>query len=257
MVQLMSSHPLMLLLAHFPFSCIRFMLDTINDQGSTGFRDAALECSVSNGRLHFILFETRRMHRAIQLITSANILHPDTIPHLSVTGGMLMINLTAWSYAGGAYRFSNVLEQEWNTKVKKQDEMKTLVRGLDFLVNHFTNELFSYDDVSLERVPFRVNQDELYPYLLVNVGTGVSFIKVVSPDKFERVSGSAVGGGTYWGFAVILTHFLRFVASTPMTIIIGLVKFYLILSRTRQTPHKRKIIQRIFGHESKRESSRV
>ena len=39
----------------------------------------------------------------------------------------------------------------------------------------------------------------MLPYLVVNVGSGVSILKVTSPTQFERISGSSVGGGTYWG----------------------------------------------------------
>lgn len=37
-----------------------------------------------------------------------------------------------------------------------------------------------------------------FPYLLVNIGSGVSIIKVTSLNEFERVSGSSLGGGTFW-----------------------------------------------------------
>jgi type II pantothenate kinase len=44
-----------------------------------------------------------------------------------------------------------------------------------------------------------------YPYLVVNIGSGVSILKVTSPTAFERVSGSSIGGGTYWGLCRLLT----------------------------------------------------
>ena len=37
--------------------------------------------------------------------------------------------------------------------------------------------------------------NELFPYLVVNIGSGVSILKVKSPGVFERVSGSSLGGG--------------------------------------------------------------
>ncbi|KAL7067649.1 hypothetical protein ACR3K2_19230 [Cryptosporidium serpentis] len=40
-----------------------------------------------------------------------------------------------------------------------------------------------------------------YPFLLVCIGSGVSIIKVLSEDKFERVSGTPLGGGTVFGLA--------------------------------------------------------
>lgn len=45
----------------------------------------------------------------------------------------------------------------------------------------------------------------LYPYLLVNIGSGVSIMKVDDEKTFNRVSGSSLGGGTFWGLCTLLT----------------------------------------------------
>lgn len=44
-----------------------------------------------------------------------------------------------------------------------------------------------------------------YPYLLVTIGSGVSIIKVDAESKFERIGGTATGGGTFWGLGRLLT----------------------------------------------------
>ena len=46
---------------------------------------------------------------------------------------------------------------------------------------------------------------DLYPYLLVNIGSGVSMLKVSGDGNYERVSGSSLGGGTFWGLCRLLT----------------------------------------------------
>ena len=38
----------------------------------------------------------------------------------------------------------------------------------------------------------------------MNIGSGVSILKITAPGKYERVSGSSVGGGTYWGLCRML-----------------------------------------------------
>ncbi|CCA69789.1 related to pantothenate kinase [Serendipita indica DSM 11827] len=43
------------------------------------------------------------------------------------------------------------------------------------------------------------------PCLLVNIGSGVSIIKVDADGSFERVSGTSLGGGTLWGLLSLLT----------------------------------------------------
>jgi type II pantothenate kinase len=50
-----------------------------------------------------------------------------------------------------------------------------------------------------------VTPSNLYPYLLVSIGTGVSILRVDGPRKHERISGSTIGGGTYWGLCRLLT----------------------------------------------------
>lgn len=52
---------------------------------------------------------------------------------------------------------------------------------------------------------FVVPQDNIYPYLLVNIGSGVSFLKVTGPRSYERVGGTSLGGGTLWGLLSLLT----------------------------------------------------
>ena len=53
-------------------------------------------------------------------------------------------------------------------------------------------------------------RQNLYPYLVVNVGSGVSVLKITGPESFERVSGSGIGGGTFWGLTRLLTGFTDF-----------------------------------------------
>lgn len=43
-----------------------------------------------------------------------------------------------------------------------------------------------------------------HPFLLVNIGTGTSW-HVVNDDKYERILGSGVGGGTFTGLGALLT----------------------------------------------------
>ena len=46
---------------------------------------------------------------------------------------------------------------------------------------------------------------DIYPYLLVNIGSGVSMIKVSGPRHYERIGGTSLGGGTLWGLLSLLT----------------------------------------------------
>lgn len=48
-------------------------------------------------------------------------------------------------------------------------------------------------------------RETIYPYLLVNIGSGVSFLKVTGQRSYERVGGTSLGGGTLWGLLSLLT----------------------------------------------------
>jgi type II pantothenate kinase len=52
---------------------------------------------------------------------------------------------------------------------------------------------------------FAEARPDVYPYLLVNIGSGVSMIKVSGPKQFQRVGGTHLGGGTFWGIMSMLT----------------------------------------------------
>lgn len=51
---------------------------------------------------------------------------------------------------------------------------------------------------------------ELYPFLLVNIGSGVSILKVTGEAAFERVSGTSLGGGTFLGLCKALSKLQSF-----------------------------------------------
>lgn len=44
-----------------------------------------------------------------------------------------------------------------------------------------------------------------YPCMLVNIGSGVSIVKIDEEGHFERISGTSLGGGTLWGILSLLT----------------------------------------------------
>lgn len=54
-------------------------------------------------------------------------------------------------------------------------------------------------------VTFESNPMPQLPCLLVNIGSGVSIVKVDEDGKYERVSGTSLGGGTLWGLLSLLT----------------------------------------------------
>ena len=59
--------------------------------------------------------------------------------------------------------------------------------------------------IQVIRMIFIFQEKDTYPYLLVIIGSGVSILKVESESNFERIGGTATGGGTFWGLGSLLT----------------------------------------------------
>lgn len=103
--------------------------------------------------------------------------------------------------------------------MRKVDEMDALMRGLTFTLRHAAGECYTYRDVvprpagvlggTRTAVP-TPPPEALYPFLLVNIGSGVSILKVSGERAFERVSGSSLGGGTFWGLLRALSRLQSF-----------------------------------------------
>ena len=73
--------------------------------------------------------------------------------------------------------------------------MGSLVGGMNFLLDHVDKSSFmfseplGYDYVDL-------SDGTIYPYMVVNIGSGVSILQIDSPTHFKRISGTMIGGGT-------------------------------------------------------------
>ena len=74
---------------------------------------------------------------------------------------------------------------------------------MDFFITEIPREVFSYNEA--DPMQFEEPRADIYPYLLVNIGSGVSMIKVSGPRRFERIGGTSLGGGTLWGLLSLLT----------------------------------------------------
>ncbi|CAN3360466.1 pantothenate kinase Cab1p [Diutina catenulata] len=163
----------------------------------------------SGGKLHFKDFQTEDFKTEvlkfmIKLVKKSvrDPLQPP-ITYIMATGG-------------GAHKFyqlmkSSFAKQRLPMKIHALDEMECLIRGLDWLVTKIPHEIFTYDlneDDTVTVPQHKIDGDDsIYPYLLVNIGSGVSMIKVTGPgpEGYERIGGSSLGGGTLWGLLSLLT----------------------------------------------------
>ncbi|KAK4136996.1 fumble [Trichocladium antarcticum] len=111
--------------------------------------------------------------------------------------------LCVMATGGGAYKYHDKIRDVLGVDVLREDEMECLIIGLDFFINEIPCEVFTYSEAN--PMQFVEPSDNIYPYLLVNIGSGVSFLKVSGPREYQRVGGTSLGGGTFWGLLSLLT----------------------------------------------------
>ncbi|XP_038708851.1 pantothenate kinase 2-like isoform X2 [Tripterygium wilfordii] len=157
---------------------------------------------ILGGRLHFVKFETSKINDCLDFIYSKQ-LHHGLDTHSWNSELLSIDNAVIKATGGGAYKFADLFKERLGVSLDKEDEMDCLVAGANFLLKAIRHEAFTHMEGQKEFV--QIDHNDLFPYLLVNVGSGVSMIKVDGDGKFERVSGTNVGGGTYWGLGRLLT----------------------------------------------------
>ncbi|KAJ3038030.1 hypothetical protein HDV00_001074 [Rhizophlyctis rosea] len=178
------------------------------------------------GRLNFVKFETQKIDECVDFIYKVLYdRYHGQIPlsdrqreegHISFTVGVLVAGGVAQCW-NSTSRHSDLFREKLKVTMHKEDEMEcqmaititannaSIMKGLNFLVRQITYEVFTYDERRSDAMQFEPTPDELFPYLLVNIGSGVSILKVTSDETYERISGTSLGGGTLWGLLSLLT----------------------------------------------------
>ncbi|XP_043285272.1 4'-phosphopantetheine phosphatase [Venturia canescens] len=144
-------------------------------------------------RLHFVKFETRYIENCLDFVKE-NLVNVERFEgkSIKVTGG-------------GAFKYAQSIQKKLGLEVDKEDEICCLIKGCNFLLKNIAFEAFEFERNGDPEYKFRKAEPNIFPYLLVNIGSGVSILKVESEEEFERVGGTATGGGTFWGLGSLLT----------------------------------------------------
>lgn len=153
----------------------------------------------SGGRLNFLSFETDKIDDCIEYLRFLQSKHHES-------NGAKANKLSVMATGGGAFKFYDRIKQRLGVDVVQEDEMECLIKGLDFFITEIPQEVFTYHDSDLENpMHYQEARSDIYPYLLVNIGSGVSMIKVSGPSQYQRIGGTSLGGGTLWGLLSLLT----------------------------------------------------
>ncbi|TFK77540.1 fumble [Pluteus cervinus] len=216
---------------------------TLNAEGGlSGLTDGLLRDSYlrqasrhfPGGSLNFERFETDNIDECVEFIKSL-IERSAQANGVSIEDMRRSVKIMATG--GGAHRFYELFQETLRVDVRREDEMECLIEGLKFItlipdeVYYFSDELIesvshhshhegkaasstSSGTPALERpspnppqygVSFLNNPTPQLPCLVVNIGSGVSIIKVDEDGQFERISGTSLGGGSLWGLLSLLT----------------------------------------------------
>lgn len=148
------------------------------------------------GRLNFMNFETDRVDDCIDFMKELKLKQQRL-------NGSRPGELCVMATGGGSYKFYEKIKDTLGVDVIREDEMECLIIGLDFFIIEIPREVFTYSET--DPMHFAEPRADIYPYLLVNIGSGVSMIKVSGPREFARIGGTSLGGGTLWGLLSLLT----------------------------------------------------
>ncbi|KAF7997892.1 hypothetical protein HCN44_009290 [Aphidius gifuensis] len=144
-------------------------------------------------RLHFVKFETTHIENCLDFVKD-HLVNAERFQgkSIKITGG-------------GAFKYTSSIQSKLGLLVDKEDEICCLIKGCNFLLKNIPCESFEFEKNGNPEYKFEKAGPNIFPYLLVNIGSGVSILKVESDEEFERVGGTASGGGTFWGLGSLLT----------------------------------------------------
>uniref|UniRef100_A0A0A9X5Z5 pantothenate kinase n=2 Tax=Lygus hesperus TaxID=30085 RepID=A0A0A9X5Z5_LYGHE len=176
---------------------IRKYLTKNSAYGKTGHRDMHLQMDdVSiggrTGSVHFIRFPTSEMGAFLALAKKQ---------------GMASLITTVCATGGGAFKFEQSFATEVNMKLAKFDELDSLLDGMRAIVqaNNPGEVYYWHNPTQEDPVKRPYDFSDPYPFIIVNVGSGVSVLAVYGPSNYKRISGTSLGGGTFLGLCSLLT----------------------------------------------------
>lgn len=175
------------------YSTVSYRKALYEDAGLGNSGERAYKVYEGN-RLHFVKFETRYIENCLDFVKD-NLVNVERFhgKSIKVTGG-------------GAYKYNSLLQEKLGLIIDKEDEFACLIKGCNFLLKNISCEAFEFERHGNPEYKFQKADPNIFPYILVNIGSGVSILKVESDEVFERLGGTATGGGTFWGLGCLLTN---------------------------------------------------
>lgn len=209
--------------------------------GETGIRDVHLELKSMKigdriGNLHFIRFPTNQMELFIDLCVTRK-LHTLTFQVFATGGGAFKFENEVKDRLNIGWHKCDELDMliqgvEFLNEINSDKECYYFdIEPINALNNSASNDSTqnanddnccssSLESSSSSTSSFEYNLSpssnsiftkkyfrftNSYPYIVVNIGSGVSILLVKSETKYKRISGTSIGGGTFLGLCCLLT----------------------------------------------------
>ena len=210
-------------------------------------RRGSLPPNFPGGTLNFVRFETEQIGDLILFLKD---LIKQSAATNHVTEEEMKKGVRVIATGGGAHKYYDELVEGTGLSVQREEEMECLTTGLQFITS-IPDEVFWYSDKLVYEISHRSTKEPdtvtpadsteaerknmprpspdppsyqvtfdsaaspQFPCLLVNIGSGVSIVKVDEDGSFERVSGTSLGGGTLWGLLSLITEATTFDGELP------------------------------------------
>ena len=132
--------------------------------GTTGIKNSELtiESTSCGGTIYFIVFETRKMEGAIELIQSLDL-------HIGIR--------SMYATGGGAHKYAQMFQERLGISLQQKDELRTVVSGLRFVVNELNDAVYTLHNVKFsssgsqknttQRIPVSL-RGSVFPFVLCN-----------------------------------------------------------------------------------------
>ncbi|CAD2093479.1 pantothenate kinase, putative [Plasmodium vinckei brucechwatti] len=93
-------------------------------------------------------------------------------------------------------------------EVCRKDEMQCVINGIYKLFN-VKKSIIKYDNILKAQVPVQI-KSPMHPFIVANIGSGISILKSDAHGAFCRIAGTSIGGGTVMGLATLLLGKISF-----------------------------------------------
>ncbi|CAN4123305.1 unnamed protein product [Withania somnifera] len=168
---------------------------------------------ILSGRLYFVKFETSKIEECIKYLSSKKLQQCGAQCHPSHAVDKIKIKATS----GGAFNFANLFKEKLGITLDKVEEMESLVTGANFRLR-WNYATLSKEILAIVKCVLKFQNDLYNTKFLIRTDCQNNIMAKVDGDgKFQRVSGTSVGGGTFLGLGKLLTKCQRFgLASTAI-----------------------------------------